>query len=459
MAIYADYSLWRPTVAQIKALGAEGVCRYISDRNLADTNVPGKNITPAEAKTLLDGDLAIVLVWETTASRAGEGATAGLEDVLAAEAQADYLGYPVSAPIFYAVDYDATPAQVKPYLDAITTHAKRTSGLGIYGGFDIIEAFVTSGKFIYGWQTKAWSEGKISTKAHLYQGTFAQNYDLNDVKKPIPTAWKKAVTPPPPPPPPPPPEPTVTDATTRVIFEGQRTTVRSVKMLKEARLLFRLRGGGQYPAITQGGYNKGGVAASAGTHDRDAHDYGVKAFTTSRKLLWELCTWEVGFSSWLRPYIAGLWPAHCHALPKGGDLSSGAKAQITQWFQGDDALKSDKNYPRIESSGLQHRTWESYQKVRPSGKVDLSGLVTAFKSGGKSPAGDNEGDNDVQQVQAALNHYTGSKLSVDGIAGPATKSVYATYQARKYGVATGTATANGIPGESSLKGLGFTVVA
>jgi hypothetical protein len=224
-------------------------------------------------------------------------------------------------------------------------------------------------------------------------------------------------------------------------------------MLKEARYLFRLRGGGQYPAITQGGYNKGGVAASAGTHDRDAHDYGVKAFTTSRKLLWELCTWEVGFASWLRPYIAGLWPAHDHALPKGGDLSAGAKAQITQWFQGDDALKSDKNYPRIDSSGFKARTWESYLKVRPSGTVDLSGLITAFETGGQS------GNNDVKQVQAALNHFLNSKLSVDGIAGPATKAVYATYQSRKYGVAKGSATANGIPGESSLKGLGFTVVA
>jgi hypothetical protein len=230
-------------------------------------------------------------------------------------------------------------------------------------------------------------------------------------------------------------------------------------MVKEARYLFRLRGGGNYPAITQGGYNKGGVAASAGTHDRDAHDYGIKAFSSSRKLLWENCTWEVGFASWLRPYIAGLWPAHCHALPKGGDLSAGAKAQITQWFQGDDALKSDKNYPRIDSSGFKARTWESYLKTRPSGNVDLSGLVTAFKNGGTSPATDNEGDNDVQQVQKALNHFLNSKLSVDGVAGPATKAVYMTYQARKYGVAKGTSTANGIPGKSSLEGLGFTVVA
>lgn len=455
MAKYADYSAWRPTVDQVKALGAEGVCRYISDRDLTDTSVPSKNITPAEAKTLLDGGLSIVLVWETGASRAANGAAAGIEDVKAAEAQADYLGYPLSAPIFYAVDFDATVAEVKPYLDAIAANAKRTAGLGVYGGFDIIEAYIASGKFIYGWQTKAWSEGKISTKAHLYQNVFAANYDLNDVLRPIPTAWTKDVLPPPPPPP----EPTVDIATQRVLFEGKRTTTRSVRMVKEARYLFRLRGGGNYPAITQGGYNKGGVAASAGTHDRDAHDYGTSGFSRTRRLLWEWCAWEVGFASWRRSYIAGLWPAHDHALPKGGDLSAGAKAQIVQWNQGDNALKSDDPYPRIESSGFKARTWESYLNTRPSGTVDLSGLVTAFTNGGTSPADDNEGDNDVQQVQKALNHFLDSGLSVDGVAGPATKGVYATYQARKYGVVKGSATANGIPGESSLKGLGFTVVA
>jgi hypothetical protein len=170
--------------------------------------------------------------------------------------------------------------------------------------------------------------------------------------------------------------------------------------------------------------------------------------------------WEVGFASWRRSAIPGTWPAHDHALPKGGWLSAAAKDQIVQWNQGDNALRSDLDYPRILSSGFRTRTWESYLKNRPvGGTVDLSGLQTAFKTGGKSPAADNSGDNDVQQVQRALNHYLDSKLAVDGIAGPTTKGVYATYQARKYGVAKWSADANGIPGKASLQGLAFTVIA
>lgn len=463
--LYADYSLWRPTIDQLKALGVRGVCRYISDRDLSDTSVPAKNITPAEAKTLLDAGFEVVLVWETSAARAGEGASAGAEDVWDAENQANYLGYPVDAPIFYAVDYDATPAQVKAYLDSVVFNSKRPSGLGLYGGYDIIHAYVHNGPFKYGWQTSSWSENVVcDTGTYLYQNVRKGDYDLNEVRKPLPTAWKKAApvpepeptpepTPTPTPTPTPEPTPTSTGAFKRVTFEGRRTTARSVNMVKEARYLFRLRGGGNYPAITQGGYNAGGVAASAGTHDRDAHDYGTKAFSLTRAKLWEWCIWEVGFAAWRRPYIAGLWPAHTHAIPKGGDLSKGAKAQITQWNQGDDALKSDNNYPRIDSSGFKSRTWESYLSGRPTGNVSLALLVKAFQTA-KAVGG-----NDVQQVQKALNHFLDSSLLVDGIAGPSTKAVYMTYQSRKYGVPKGSADANGIPGKSSLEGLGLTVVA
>lgn len=457
MAQYADYSLWRPSMAQLKALGVEGVCRYISDRDLTDSTTPAKNITPTEAKTLLDAGFGIVLVWETSASRAGEGAAAGAADVKAAEAQAAKLGYPATAPIFYAVDYDATVTQVKPYLDAVVANATRKASLGVYGSFKIIEAYVAPGKFIYGWQTRAWSAGNISPKAHLYQRVFEQNYDLNDVRRPIPTAWKKAA--PPPPPPPPPPEPVVPISQQRTTFEGKQTTVRSVRMLKEARYLFRLRGGGVFPSISQGGWSTS-VGASAGTHARDAFDFGTAPFSRERRLLWEWCCWEVGFASWRRAAKAGVWPSHDHALPKGGWLSDAAKGQIVQWNQGDNALVSDLDYPRILSSGFRTRTWETYLSSRPTGVVvDLSGLQTAFKTGGKSPAADNAGDNDVQQVQRALNHYLDSKLLVDGIAGPTTKGVYATYQARKYGIKIWSTDANGIPGAASLKGLDLRVVA
>ena len=247
----------------------------------------------------------------------------------------------------------------------------------------------------------------------------------------------------------------------RTVFEGFRTTTRSVAMLKEARKLFKLRGGGTPPKITQGGYNAGGVSESAGTHDRDAMDFATRLFSLTRSKLWEWCLWEVGFAAWRRQYIAGLWPAHTHAVPKEGDLSAGAANQVTQFHQGDNALQGDLDYPRILSSGFARRTWAGYKDVRDklSGIIDLSGVIGAFKAGTQPPLSQNEGDNDIHQIQRALNHYLDSKLTVDGVPGSATKGVYATYQSRLYGIPKWSADANGIPGRDSLEKLGFNMVA
>lgn len=237
-------------------------------------------------------------------------------------------------------------------------------------------------------------------------------------------------------------------ATDRTTFEGVKTNDRTVLMVEEARYLFKLRGGGTHPRISQGGYSSS-VSASAGTHGKDAMDDATKTFGRERALLWEWCNWEVGFAGWRRVYIAGLWPAHFHKLPKSGDLSAAAKDQITQWRQGDNALKSDRDYPRILSSGFVARTWESYLKVRPSGTLELSRVQEAFRSGDHMY---------VALVQRALNHFLDSKLLVDGVPGPATKGVYKTYQSRLYGFAMNHPTVDGIPGEDSLSKLGFKTV-
>lgn len=240
-------------------------------------------------------------------------------------------------------------------------------------------------------------------------------------------------------------------ATERVQFDGRTTTKRSVAMIKEAAYLFRLRGGGTRPKMTQGGYSTA-VTASSGTHAKDAQDWGTRWFSLTRAKLWEWCIWEVGFAAWRRTYLAGVWPAHTHALPKEGELSEAAERQIVQWYQGDDALKSDRPYPRILSSGFVARTWEKYLALRPSGTVDLSGVRAAFTAGEPDDA------NDVEQIQRALNHFLDSKLLVDGIPGPATKGVYATYQSRLYDVPLTDPDADGLPGAASLRKLGFEVL-
>jgi hypothetical protein len=146
-------------------------------------------------------------------------------------------------------------------------------------------------------------------------------------------------------------------ATDRIIFEGVRTTRRTRDMLLQARAIFYARTNKLPPRISQGGYNAGGVSASAGTHDRDALDFATSGWPAALQKEWEKAEWEVGFAAWWRRYIRGLWPEHNHAIPKGGDLSRGAYNQTVAFNRERDGLVSNRSYP---NSGFAYQTWESY---------------------------------------------------------------------------------------------------
>jgi hypothetical protein len=180
MTALLDYAWQKPTPAAIVAGGYAGVLRYLSTDG-------SKNLTPGERDGLLAAGLSIGLVWETTATRASQGYAAGQHDAQMAEAQADALGYPAGCPIFYAVDYDAAPAAVVPYFQGVQGLARRP--VGVYGSANVIEAVPAAWK----WQTVAWSRGRVSPQAHLYQTLQASlpGCDLNQVRSPVPL-WSHA---------------------------------------------------------------------------------------------------------------------------------------------------------------------------------------------------------------------------------------------------------------------------
>lgn len=154
-SLAADYSFARPSVSALQP--DDGVLRYVSHE-------PGKNLTVAEAKTLRAAGKWIALVFEDGAQRALDGAAAGKADAEFANQQADALGYPKDAVIFYAVDFDATPGQVTAYFDG----AKSVPGgrpVGAYGSIKITGIKLAS----YNWQTSAWSGGAVDGSANLYQ--------------------------------------------------------------------------------------------------------------------------------------------------------------------------------------------------------------------------------------------------------------------------------------------------
>lgn len=124
-------------------------------------------------------------------------------------------------------------------------------------------------------------------------------------------------------------------AVERVSWRGVTLNRRTVAMLElaEQRSGITIR-------PTQGSYNRGGVSASSGTHDGGgAVDVSVSGLSSRqiRKLVRALR--DVGFAAWHRLYIAGLWPAHIHAIAIGDrELAPLAASQVVQYVGGLDGL-------------------------------------------------------------------------------------------------------------------------
>jgi hypothetical protein len=160
-----DYAWTHPGGAALKAAGKKFACRYLSDD---DT----KNLSKTEAKDLTSHGVACVVVWETSANRALAGRDGGEADARKAKTQAAALGMPEDRPIYFAVDFDATPGQqdeINAYLDGAAGVIGRER-VGIYGGYYPVKRALDAKKASWAWQTPAWSGGQWDDRAHIRQG-------------------------------------------------------------------------------------------------------------------------------------------------------------------------------------------------------------------------------------------------------------------------------------------------
>jgi hypothetical protein len=136
--------------------------------------------------------VGIVLVWETTASRAGQGYDAGYRDASIAFPQAKTMGMPDGKPIYFAVDYDADPRAVDPYFKGIydwaRTHfadGQATSRIGVYGGHDVVKYIRDRGYAKYMWQATAWMKGKG------WHSEAMQQYGINKTVAGVNVDWNR----------------------------------------------------------------------------------------------------------------------------------------------------------------------------------------------------------------------------------------------------------------------------
>ena len=159
------FSYTKPGAGAMADAGYDFAIGYVS-------NNPAKNLTAGQVAAYRDAGIHVGLVWETTEGRALEGRAAGAEDGRAAENQADILDYPDGAVIFFAVDTNTTTADypaIKAYAQAFNQATRRP--VGIFGEADVLDHFVRGGRSTvqYGWQTSAWSHGRVSERADLYK--------------------------------------------------------------------------------------------------------------------------------------------------------------------------------------------------------------------------------------------------------------------------------------------------
>lgn len=150
-----DFAWSRPPITAMKSLDVTFVCRYLSH----DTT--GKNLTYTEAESYSKAGIDVVCVFESTATRALGGATAGIGDAILAKQQAKDCGMPAGRPIYFAVDFNAGTADL-PTILAYLHGAGTVIGLGnvgVYGGYRVVSYALAHG-IRWLWQTYAWSSGQ-----------------------------------------------------------------------------------------------------------------------------------------------------------------------------------------------------------------------------------------------------------------------------------------------------------
>lgn len=153
---------------KLVASGQTFVARY-----LVPAKYEWKRISPEEAQILSDSGMDILSVFESTANRALDGLSGGKADALLAFEEASIVGQPKGSAIYFAVDFDVTkPIQydiIEQYLLGAGSILGDDYHVGLYAEYSVIEEMGKRGACKHFWQTYAWSQGKLSKLANVYQ--------------------------------------------------------------------------------------------------------------------------------------------------------------------------------------------------------------------------------------------------------------------------------------------------
>lgn len=202
LGLLLDYAAGVLSAADLKAAGAAGAIRYVSDRRPGASWMLGKPIQLPEARDLSQAGLKIVSNYQfgkqDTADWLG-GQAAGITHAKRGTELHTAAGGPAAAPIYASIDDNPTfeqyKQQVAPYLRAWEEVIDKPR-VGVYGNSKIIEWALQDGIGSWFWQHNWGSpQGFVHPAAHLHQFEIdarkvaGVGVDLNNILKPQFGQW------------------------------------------------------------------------------------------------------------------------------------------------------------------------------------------------------------------------------------------------------------------------------
>lgn len=202
LGILLDYAAGVIPASEIRAAGAAGAIRYVSDRRPGAAWMLGKPIQLPEAQDLHSNGLKIVSNYQygkqDTADWLG-GQNAGVEHAKRGWQLHTAAGGPVNAPIYVSIDDDPSleqyHQQVAPYLrgwESVIGHEHT----GVYANSKTIDWALQDGLGCYFWQHNWGSPpGYTHPAAHLHQVEIDKRkvggvgVDINHILKPQFGQW------------------------------------------------------------------------------------------------------------------------------------------------------------------------------------------------------------------------------------------------------------------------------
>jgi hypothetical protein len=202
LGILLDYAAGVISAADLKASGAIGAIRYVSDRRPGGDWMHGKPIQLQEARDLYHNGLKIVSCYQFGKQDSADwlgGQDAGIRHAQRGWQLHVAAGGSNGAPIYASIDDNPTPDQyrqlVAPYLrgwESVLGHQR----VGVYANAPTIEWARQGGLGSYYWQHNWGSpQGFVHPAAHLHQVEIDKRsvggvgVDVNDVLKPNFGQW------------------------------------------------------------------------------------------------------------------------------------------------------------------------------------------------------------------------------------------------------------------------------